>query len=458
MIVTNSSLVVTGSFSQGFNLFAGSATLESGSIRILEDGDVTDATVLFRVGRTNAATLTINGGVIEAGTMLVGDTLSPLLEAQGTVRITGGLVALSSDLSIGDGITGAGLIEVLGGQLRVANNQTNITRVGNDGVGQMRVSSAAAILGDTSVARHDGSRGTLTVETNGLVQFSDDLSIGRFSGATGAVFVAGGQLVVLDHSIWVGREGMGQLIVSNGLVQARQLNVAAVPTNTASGTASFFGGSMILSSNLVIGSEANSFAQMSITGGGINVTNPSGSAAVEIISGTLTQSGGATAADNLLITHSPGHYIFNAGTLRTKGSVVSNGLPFVVGDGKNAATLELLGGIHSFANGLVVSSNATLKGCGTIIGSITNHGTIATNCGSTGPARPSITRVTRNGNTVSISFTTVTNVSYTVQYQDSLTDTNWTDLATTAGGNGNIMTVDDLSATAAKRFYRVRGE
>jgi len=208
----------------------------------------------------------------------------------------------------------------------------------------------------------------------------------------------------------------------------------------------------------VIGSEANSFAQLSINGGEINVTNRSGSAALEIISGTLTQSGGTTTADNLLMTNSPGHYIFNDGTLRTKGSVVSNGLPFVVGDGKNAATLELLGGIHSFANGLVVSSNATLKGCGTIIGSITNHGTIATNCGSTGPARPSITRVTRNGNTVSISFTTVTNVSYTVQYQDSLTDTNWTDLATTAGGNGNIMTVDDLSATAAKRFYRVRGE
>jgi hypothetical protein len=94
--------------------------------------------------------------------------------------------------------------------------------------------------------------------------------------------------------------------------------------------------------------------------------------------------------DRLLVPQSAGQLVFSGGTLRTKGSVVSNGLPFVVGDGNNAATLELLGGTHSFANGLVISSNATLKGCGTIIGNVTNYGTIATNCGA-GPVRPSIT-------------------------------------------------------------------
>ena len=37
------------------------------------------------------------------------------------------------------------------------------------------------------------------------------------------------------------------------------------------------------------------------------------------------------------------------------------------------------GGTYVFADGLVISSNAKLTGCGTIIGTIVNNGTIATN-------------------------------------------------------------------------------
>ena len=372
LMVTNSSVVVMGSFGQGINLYAGQATLESGSIRVIEDPDVTNVTVLVRVGRTNAASLTINGGVLEAGTVLVAETPFTQFSSQGTIRIAGGLMSLSGELSVGEGARGNGSVEVLGGQLQIANNQTNITRVGDDGVGQMIVSNATVSLGNMSVARHDGSHGTLIVQTNGFIQFTDDLSIGRFSGATGSVFVAGGHLEVVDHAIWVGREGDGQLVVSNGLVQALGLNVAAVATNTASGNASFMGGSMILSSNLLVGSESNSIARMFVNGGAITVTNSSASAAVDIFSGAVTLDSGTLTVDRLLITHSAGQLVFSGGTLRTKGSVVSNGVPFVVGDGNQSATLELLGGTHTFAHGLVISSNATLKGCGTIIGNLTN--------------------------------------------------------------------------------------
>jgi T5SS/PEP-CTERM-associated repeat protein len=391
LTITNSALVITGSYGSGFNVWAGTVTLDSGSIRIIEDPDVTNATVKVRIGRTNLAGLTLNGGVMEAGTVLLGETPLSQFSSQGTIRITGGLLNLSAELSIGDGARGTGVVEVIGGQLRVADNQTNITRIGDQGIGQMIVSNATVSLGNMSVARHDGSHGTLIVQTNGLIQFTDDLSIGRFSGATGAVFVAGGHLEVVDHPVWVGREGVGQLVVSNGLVQALGLNVAAVATNTASGTASFMAGSMILSSNLLVGSESNSVAQMFVHGGHITVTNSSASATMDIFSGTLSLDGGMLTVDRLLVPQSAGRLVFSGGTLRTKGSVVSNGLPFVVGDGNNAATLELLGGTHSFANGLVISSNATLTGCGTIIGNVTNYGAIATNCGIA-TMRPSITR------------------------------------------------------------------
>ena len=391
LLITNSSLVITGSFGQGFNLVAGRATLESGSIRIVEDPGVVATTVFVRVGRTNAATVTINGGVMEAGTMLLADAPFAQFGAQGTLRISGGLLSLSSELSVGTGIRGTGLVEILGGRLEVANRLTNVTRIGDAGLGEMIISGGAVFLGDTSVGRHDGARGTLTVRTNGSIQFSDDLSIGRFSGATGTVVMAGGRMDVVDHPIWVGREGVGQLIISNGVVSALGLNIAALPTNTAFGSFDVVGGRTLLSSNLVVGSQSNSTAQMSVVAGEVTITNSSASGSVDLHRGILDLRGGMVTTDLFRMTNSAGRLVFSSGTLRTKGTVASNGLPFIVGDGISRATLELVGGIHRFANGLVISSNATLIGCGTIIGSVVNQGTIATNCGSTTIA-PTVTQ------------------------------------------------------------------
>jgi T5SS/PEP-CTERM-associated repeat protein len=448
LTITNSALVITGSFGSGFNVWAGSVTVENGSVQIIEDPGVTNVTVKVRVGRTNAASLTINGGVLEAGTVLVAETPFAQFSSQGTIRIAGGMMSLSGELSVGEGARGNGLMEVLGGQLQIANNQTNISRVGNDGVGQLIVSNATVSLGNMSVARHDGSHGTLSVQTNGFIQFTDDLSIGRFSGATGAVFVAGGRLEVVDHPIWVGREGTGQLVVSNGLVQALGLNVAAVATNTASGTASFMSGSMILSSNLVVGSESNSIAQMSLSGGDITVTNSSASAAVDIFSGTFSLAGGQLTVDRLLVPTSAGQLAFSGGTLRTKGSVVSNGVPFVVGDGNQAATLELLGGTHTFANGIVISSNATLTGCGTILGNLTNYGTLATNCG-VGPMRPRITLqpqsvTAETGGTATFSVTAVGDPPLSYQWRRNDVDL--------AGKTDSTLILINLQATNAGSY------
>jgi T5SS/PEP-CTERM-associated repeat protein len=452
LVVTNSSLVLMGSFSQ-FDIFAGSATLESGSIRTIEDPDVTESTVLVRVGRTNSASLIINGGVMETGTLLLGDVPLVQFSAQGTLRITAGLLSLSGDLNIGDDTKGTGLVELIGGQLRVADNQTNITRIGDQGVGQMVVSNASALLGNVSVGRHDSALGTLIVQTNGVVHLTDDLSIGRFSGSTGAVWVAGGHLDVDNDPIWVGREGTGQLTVSGGRVQASVLKVAAVSTNTAAGTVSLLGGSLILSSNLVLGSDSAAVAQMSVAGGELIVTNSSGSAVLDLIRGTLTLKGGTMTLDHLGGTNPAGRLVFESGTLRTKGTAAANGLPFVVGDGIRAAVLELLGGTHTFANGLVISSNATLKGCGTVIGSITSFGTIATNCG-VGPQPPVLVNVGKSGSALSFSFASENAFNYLIEYKKNLDDPGWTPLRNVAG-NGTVIPIIDTIGPEPARFYRV---
>jgi hypothetical protein len=56
-----------------------------------------------------------------------------------------------------------------------------------------------------------------------------------------------------------------------------------------------------------------------------------------------------------------------------------------VGDGAGAAHFHLLGGVHSFSNGLRIANAATLSGCGTINGSVMVDagGTVLADCGGT---------------------------------------------------------------------------
>src|SRR5258708_37774516 len=108
-------------------------------------------------------------------------------------------------------------------------------RVGDSGVGQMTVSNSVVALNNLNVGRDPQSVGSLTLQNDASVSLSGALSIARFSGSTGAVFVAGGLLAVTNDNIFVGREGSGQMTISNGTAQAARLMVAADFNNTADG-------------------------------------------------------------------------------------------------------------------------------------------------------------------------------------------------------------------------------
>src|SRR6266446_1300014 len=401
--ITNSALVVEIPFFHAD--LDGSLTLDSGWLTF------SDNTSTARVGRATSGRLIINGGTVQAGTMTVGG----LTNSQGMVSMTGGNLDISSLLSIGRNPGTTGTVAVLGGQLSVPNDDT---RVGDSGVGQMIVSNATALLTNVLIGRDPLSVGTLTLQNGGIVVLSNDLTIARFAGSTGIVTVTGGQLMAPGMKILVGREGAAQMTISGGGVQASRLLVAANPTNTVSGTFSMSGGDLSLSSELLVGSLSLATGEVLITGGAITATNSTEAGDVSIPSGNLTLNGGTITTDSLLLTNSAGRMVFNGGVLNTRGTTVANGSPFVVGDGSSAATFNLLGGTHSFANGLIISSNASLTGCGTIFGSIINHGTIATNCGG-GSVPPSITMqpvsltVTRGNNaTFSVTATGDPPLSY----------------------------------------------
>src|SRR5712692_1227285 len=69
-----------------------------------------------------------------------------------------------------------------------------------------------------------------------------------------------------------------------------------------------------------------------------------------------------------------------------------------------------------------------------------------------------ITRVTETGTTGSITFTTVSGLTYTVQYKNHLHHSVCTAILPSASGTRSQITVNDTAATAGTRFYRVRIE
>ncbi len=136
---------------------------------------------------------------------------------------------------------------------------------------------------------------------------------------------------------------------------------------------------------------------MTVSGGNLTVTNLLGLG--NITHGYLTCSGGTTTVNRLVLSYgenvalapgeadplgrvtlSGGHLtveqeliatngslsqiVFNAGTLHAAGMDVDNAAPLVIGDGESAAVLGLLTGSHRFADGLVITNNATLAAGG----------------------------------------------------------------------------------------------
>jgi T5SS/PEP-CTERM-associated repeat protein len=440
MHITNSAVTVDNSVN--FIDIDGSVTMDGGLITF---GDITSTT---KVGVASSGIFTINSGSVSTGRLKVG---ADLTNALGVLKLNGGGLEVSLEFSAGHSLGTTGVVSVLGGHLIVTNDDT---RIGDAGVGQMTVSNATLLLTNLIIAHDSFSLGTLTLQSGAEIQVLNNISVGRFPGATGAVFMAGGQLSAPGQTLYVGREGAGQMTISNGSVQAASAQIAAVPTNTASGVLTVSGGSLSMSSNFLVGSSMST-GQVLVTGGTISAANSAGAGSMSILSGNLTLSGGSVSTDSLLLTNSAGTFAFNTGILNVKNATVANGSPFIVGNGVAPAVFNMTGGTNTFVNGLTISSNAILVGCGTIIGTITNHGTIATNCG-VALVRPTITAQAKSGTTNRISFTSVGGQTYFVEYKSSLSDMGWTAILPWVSGSGSVLTATDAVATATDRFYRVR--
>jgi hypothetical protein len=134
------------------------------------------------------------------------------------------------------------------------------------------------------------------------------------------------------------------------------------------------------------GSVSNGYTgfQIDVDDGTLYVTNGLGTGVLQVDGGSLSIDAGTVTADQLVLSDDIGAstFSFASGQLTSGGTFVTNGNEFVVGDGTDVATFQLAGGFHSFADGLTISSNSSVTGCGTIDGSVVVDpgGTILANC------------------------------------------------------------------------------
>ncbi|MBI5397789.1 MAG: hypothetical protein HZA91_21020 [Verrucomicrobia bacterium] len=292
-----------------------------------------------------------DGGQVESGGSYIGYSF---LSSNNLVLVTGsGSRWKSGSLDVGSQGIGNQVIVTSGGQLisgsgliGVQDYSSNNSVLVNDS-GSVWSNSGSLIVGVF------GSGNQLVVSNGGRAVGTWDY-VGWFSSSNLALITGTGSIWSNSDSLVVGDSGVGnQLIIADG-------GIIATP-------------------NVVVGVTATSTGNLvAVSGGNLYVTNTAANGTLEIHGGTLAFNGGTVSVNRFLATNFANSVVtFNGGTLNSGSSTVNNSSVFRVGDGTSAATLHLLGGAHSFANGLFINTNGWLTGTGAITGIITNAGSIA---------------------------------------------------------------------------------
>jgi len=477
LIVTNSTLVVNGAAGSGLNVSNGFVVLQSDAQLLCTNG----AQIKIGLGASGTLTIPSNTSVRVANSNFTAG-INP--GGVGTVTLSGGTLDVGWTFTIGEDAGSTGHVVVASGLLRSVNTNAN-AEIGQSGGGQLTLSNGVCQFDDISVGRHEGARGTFRIYDGVCV--ASDLSVGRFTNSVGYFSMTGGRLL-LDGHLYVGREGTGTVSVTGGYVEAYELAIAC--TNTASGTATFSGGTSVFSATLCIGS-IGSTGNLTIAGGTFVCTNAASTGMVDVVSGTLNITGGNVVFDSVIATNSAARITLNGGSVTADDFFVSNGVPLIIGNGTNPVTLRLDKGTNVFVNGLVVSSNATLVACGTIVGNVVNNGTVVidqpgtlifagavtnnrtmvqsnggqidfrgvlANNGTIAPRnvfQNRITKIVQTGSTVDVFFGTRSGLTYTLQFKDSLGDVVWQSLGSLSG-DSTVRSLQDAGATGAQRIYRIQ--
>ncbi len=330
------------------NLTVASFAGSTGEV-LVTSGSLLAPTAEARIGSFGRGALTVSNGLASFSRIMLGVYDGGI----GAMRVAGGTNLIGSQLQVASAGSSTGVVELTGGLLVVTNNVTEIGRYGH---GEMTIRGGVFRARDVQVGAFGGSDGTLNISGGNSI-LSGDLQIGVLANATGAVSIAGGLLSNAERYFVVGDGGVGSLKVAGGTILTRQMEVGAASTGTG---------------------------DMDVGDGTVLATNAAHTGQLIVRRGTFIQHGGLVWADRFWATNPAGTVTLRDGTLRVGySSSVSNGSPFVIGDGTHDATLILGNGTHSFRDGLVVTNRGLLQSQGgTIDGSIVNESAVQIVSGS----------------------------------------------------------------------------
>lgn len=254
---------------------------------------------------------------------------------------------------------------------------------------------------------NSGSGSELSIENGGTVTDTNGC-IGCLAGADGnaATVDGSGSTWANSGDVYVGDVGAQSLLTISGGGQVNSVNGyvgfgAASQGNFAhitgpssrwtvsgglyvgyNGTSNQLtidnGGSVTVAQTAIVGLAASGNTMTLAVGTLDVVDSTSHKAQLVVQNGSVFFVNGSLVTDQLLVTNGANSgFNFSGGELDTRQTTVSNTVPFTVGSGTNLAVLNLLGGLHSFANGTRISSNAFLTGTGTNAGNISCAGTLS---------------------------------------------------------------------------------
>lgn len=288
-----------------------------------------------------------NGGAVWANKGEIGANSSSNLAM---VTGVGSVWSNAVDLLIGRGGSFNQLVVTNGGVVRSDNGYTYFSIASAASNNSVLVTGTGSKLITYGFSFESGWGNCVVITNGGWVECSDTYigfdSAGQSSN--NVVLITGaGSVWNNDGGLFVGYFGSGnQLVITNG--------------GMLRGIGSVYLGVM----------PASTDNRVEINGGSLVASNEFGTAILNIRRGTNVLQAGLVDVNRLLMTNALGDFEFNGGTLRSGGTTNSNGRLFTVGNGTRAATFQLQGGSHSFANNLSVANHGALTGNGMVLGTV----------------------------------------------------------------------------------------
>jgi T5SS/PEP-CTERM-associated repeat protein len=333
-------------------------------------------------GSDNIVLITGHGSIWNSSTLSFGEQ-----SAGNQMIISDGGALYSAGAYVGEFTSASNNIMLITGAGSVWNSGSDWLYFGFYGAGnQMIISNGGGVVsGHASWVglTPSGSNNIVLVTGTGSVWTNLELGFASDSAGNQMIITNGGAVYTTGNGCSVGSQNGGNsntvLVSGNGALWsvpggAPPYGLAIGSEGGCSNQCAIGTGGSVIAGNVYIGysdsvgSSTNNVIEVnggSLTADGPLVVSEGGGM------GAVMFNGGWITVNQLVLTNGVNSvFTFNAGTLTSGGTFVTNDQRFVVGDGTHAATFQsstIIGsGMQDFANGIEINNNAIMNGCGVI--------------------------------------------------------------------------------------------